>query len=599
MTSEAETVAAAARPIDWEAAACVTSVALLAAVAAYPLYEGHLGAFDPAPAHWAIAFGAACAPAVITSWIISILAGRLPARPGATPKLNHISGWSFLLLALPITFIVLLALWAATVPTGQRAINATWGIAVTAGLAIIFAFAAWAPSWNLGQRAGWMFALLRPIVAPFGLVMSIIDSLLVFVVATAAGASRGSWQMRYFLLAGFLLPCAILGYSLDPPWGLIPLATGFVIAISISRRWAWIEDDRELAMLNGRFVGPHLRIGFEQDLRDEAMLSFMSMFFLVPLALRQVEGALGIFEIANGVDIHDMRNWIAFFGSELAKAVPFVDWAEIYDFEGEAGIQIGDNPSARHVVFSTRVLVDLVFLAALLQALGISARNAKQRELFTGGSLNRLDPFIEKAEFRKLVRRGDDGAWVADDSAVAAFPEYDVIRLGELSDASQPKAIQVVAKALRMKQGGSTSAEFHDELLRRAMTTRRDREAIMEVVQAIRGAGPERQVFELDQARRALNGAVRMVEARTSVMRLIVDAPQSADRTLALLEAAQTGPQRDSLGPVRAVAIAGLAAAAIADEPGVRALVRQAAKHADTDAERRAAKAIVDQIGEN
>jgi hypothetical protein len=597
MTSEVEGISAPARRIDWESVACVTSIVLLVAVAAGPLYRDVLP-WTVQDWHWAAAFGIACAPALITSWVVSILAGRLPRRPGATPKLNHISGWTFLLLAVPISLVVALALWAAASPSGGRAINAAWGIGVTAGLAVLFIFAAWAPSWNLGQRASWALAILRPLVLPFGLLMSIIDSLLVFVVATAAGASRHSWQMRYFILAGFLLPCAFMGYWLAAPWGLIPLAAGFAVAISMSRRWAWVEDDRELAMLNGRFVGPHLRIGFEQDLRDEAMLSFMSMFFLVPLALRQVEGWQTIFNMANG-NVNDMLDWIAFFGAELAKAVPFVDWAEIYNVHGSAGIEIGNDPMARHVMFSTRVLVDLVFLAALLQALGISARNAKQRELFNGGSLNRLDPFIEKTEFRKLVRRGDDGAWQADEAAVLAFPEYDVIRLGELSDPSQPKAIQVAAKALRMKQGGSTSAEFHDELLRRAMTPRRDREAVMEVVQAIRGAGPERQVYELDQARRALNGAVRMVEARTSVMRLLIDAPQSPERTIALLEAVQAGPQRDSLGPVRAVAIAGLAVPAANDEPSVRALIRQAAKQGDTDAERKAAKAIMDQIGES
>lgn len=595
-----QTIEAGATPalksIDWEAVACVASVVLLAALAAGPLYRALLP-WETQDWHWVAAFGVACAPALITSWVISVIGGRLPPRPGATPKLNHISGWSFLLLAVPIALVVILALWAAASPTGGRAINATWGITVTAGLAVLFIFAAWAPSWNLGERAGWALNILRPIVLPFGILISIIDSLLVFVVATAAGASRHSWQMRYLILAGFLLPSAYMGYWLPAPWGLIPLTTGFAVAISMSRRWAWVEDDRELAMLNGRFVGPHLRIGFEQDLRDEAMLSFMSMFFLVPLALRQIEGWQTIFDMTDG-NVDNMLDWIAFYGAELAKAVPFVDWAEIYNVHGSAGIEIGDNPMARHVVFATRVLVDLVFLAALLQALGISARNAKQRELFTSGSLNRLDPFIEKAEFRKLVRRGDDNDWTPDEPKIADFPEYDVIRLGELSDPSQPRAIQVAAKALRMKQGGSTSAEFHDELLRRAMTPRRDREAIMEVVQAIRGAGPERQVYELDQSRRALNGAVRMVEARTSVMRLLVDAPQSAERTIALVEAAQTGPQRDSLGPVRAVAIAGLALPATNDEPGVRTLIQHTATKADTDAERRAARAILAQLGE-
>jgi len=594
MTAEAEYVGPEARSFDWESAACVVSVVLLSGVSMGTFYERILP-LSLEPWHWAAAFGVACAPAVITSWIVSILSGQLPARPGATPKLNHISGWSFLLLAVPIALVVLLALWAAASPEGGRAINATWGIIVVIGLAVLFAFAAWAPSWNLGQRAGGLVALLRPLVVPFGVLTSIIDSLLVFVVATSAGASRRGWRLRYFILAGVLLPCAWMGYWLDPAWGLIPLAWGFAVAVSMSRRWAWVEDDRELAMLNGRFVGPHLRIGFDQDLRDEAMLSFMSMFFLVPLALRQIEGWHPMFDM-NDVDSNNMLNWLAFYGAELAKAVPFVDWAEIYNVHGDAGIQTGDAPMARHVIFATRVVVDLVFLAALLQALSISARNSKQKELFQSGSLHRLDPFIEKAEFRKLVRRGDDGQWKADEEQIAAFPEYDPIRLGELSNPAQPPAIQVAAKALRMKQGGSTSAEFHDELMRRAMQPRRDREAIMEVVQAIRGAGPERQVFELDQARRALNGAVRMVEARTSVMRLLVEAPQSQERTNALMEALLPGPLRDGLGPVRAVAIAGLAIPATNDEPGVRAIIRRLSEAADTHGEKNAARLIVAQL---
>ncbi len=94
------------------------------------------------------------------------------------------------------------------------------------------------------------------------------------------------------------------------------------------------------------------------------------------------------------------------------------------------------------------------------------------------------------------------------------------------------------------------------------------------------------------------HGLSRMVEARTSVMRLLVDAPQSPELTLALLEAVQAGPQRDSLGPVRAVAIAGLASPAANDEPGVRASIRHTAGKGDTDVERKAAKAILEQIGE-
>jgi hypothetical protein len=62
------------------------------------------------------------------------------------------------------------------------------------------------------------------------------------------------------------------------------------------------------------------------------------------------------------------------------------------------------------------------------------------------------------------------------------------------------------------------------------------------------------------------------------------------------MEALQQGPLRDGLGPVRAVAIAGLAIPATNDEPGVRALIRHLGEAADTQGERNAARPIVAQL---
>lgn len=597
MESEHET---GARAFNWEAAACVVSVVLLCALAAHPLYKSALEQALPWTVeawHWAAAFGFAAAFGVIAAWVKAVLDQRLPATPLGAPKHAHIGGWSVLLIVAAIGSIVLLAGWAASGDEEERAINANWGVFVVFSLAALFIVVALAPSWNLQNHVGGFGRLIQPLIRPFGRVLSMIDSVLVFTVAGSAGATQRGWGLRYFILFGLLAPCAVLGYFLPAPWGLIPIAWGFLIAVAMSRRWAWVEDDRELAMLNGRFTGDHLRIGFDQDLRDEALLSFMSMFFLAPLALRQMQEWTPMFDMG-GIDKDNLMAWIAFYGSELAKAVPFVDWAEIYNVHGDAGITIGNDAMAKHVVFATRVIVDLVFLAALLQALSISARNAKQRDLFTAGTLHRLDPFIERKEFRKLVRRNDRDEWDADVEAIAQFPHYDPIRLGELSDPQQPKWLRLVANALRKKQGGATSEEFHEELMRRAMTAKKDREAIIEVVQAIRAAGPERDIYLLDQSRQALNGAPHMVEARTQVMRLIADAPASAERTKALLDAIVPGPARDSLGPVRAAAIAGLAQEAAAGEPGVVGAIKMAAEASDsTNAEKRAAQAILARLG--
>lgn len=572
--------------VDWEFVCCVATAALLSALAtacAFALQPPGGVILDDRL--YAAAMGVAVLPAVLASWVKAIMEGRLPSRPGGEPRHAHISGWSFLLIALAVSIIVGLATWAATGGEATReTIDSEWGIVIVFGLAIAFTAAAISPGLNLAQRTSGLTRLVGRLISPFGGLLSTFDSLLVFVVAGSAGATRDNTWVRYALLAATLVPCGVLGYTLDAPWGLIPIAWGFLVAISMSRRWAWIEDDRELAMLNRKFAGSHLRIGFKQDMRDEALLSFMSMFFLIPLALRQaqitaIDNSFPLFS----VDRETAKNlwlWISFFGTELAKAVPFVDWAEIYHVGGSDD-NIVRSPAAQHFVFGTRILVDLVFLAALLQALSISARNSKQRELFYGRTLDRLDPFIEPQEFKQLVTRSD-GKWVAIDAQVKSFPPYDRVRIAELLSDTQPAYMRVAADAIRKEQGGATSSELHAELLDRASKLRDGgenvtREDVMQTVLSIRTAGPERDINKLDETRLKLNGVARAIDLRSQIMRLIIDAPSSAERTRALMNAL-IGPNQDYLGQVRALAIAGLSDAAANNEPGVLAAIRDRAE---------------------
>jgi len=216
--------------------------------------------------------------------------------------------------------------------TNRETINTDWGERITFALVIAFMLAAVLPALHIGDRASGLINFIGRLIHPFGRALSILDSILVFAVAGAAGVTQRSMFVRYLSLFGTLGACAAMGYWLEPPWGLAPLAWGFLVAIAISRRWAWIETDRELAMLNRRFVGPHLRIGFAQDLRDEALLSFAFLLLLVPLGLRQAQiGAFDAhYELFNVTleEAENLRTWIGFFGTELAKAVPFVDWAK-------------------------------------------------------------------------------------------------------------------------------------------------------------------------------------------------------------------------------------------------------------------------------
>ncbi len=584
--------------LAFEALACLASVILLMLLSAAPLYRDLLPAWPPAWA-WAAMFLSACALAVAASWVKGIFDKRLPARIGGEPRHAHISGWTFVWIVLVMSIIVALATWASESDDNRAVINTDWGIAIMIGLAVAFVAAALVPTVSIADHASGFISFIGGFVRPFGRFLSIIVSILVFAVAGAAGATQSSIFIRYVMLLGTLGSCAAMGYWLEPPWGLAPLAWGFLVAIAISRRWAWIETDRELAMLNRRFVGPHLRIGFAQDLRDEALLSFASLLILVPLALRQAQiAALGADFDLFSTDLaaaQDLRTWVGFFGAELAKAVPFVDWAEVYNV-GSADESIVQSPIAHHFVFATRILVDLVFLAALLQALSISARNATQRGLFYEGQLDRLDPFLEPREFRKLMRRGEKGGLEPDPARVAAFPEYDPIRLSELAgDDDRGRVFRAAVNAVRAQQGGSNIAEFHSELGRRARMPERDKAAVLEVVNAIRAAGAERDIVLLDQLRRELNHVPKLIEVRTEIVRLIAEAPDSAEKTAALTGAIEH--DRDSLGPVRLAAITGLAEAAQrGDREAAVTLQRAVASPGLTRAEQRSVRELLAQI---
>ncbi len=166
-----------------------------------------------------------------------------------------------------------------------------------------------------------------------------------------------------------------------------------------------MEEDRETASRLERTRGANIHLGFENDLKDEALTGYAGLFILVPLTLYQIQDITGFapaFEEQSG---SVLLTWIVFFGGELAKAVPFVDWWDIYGNE-----QL--SSTGKHLTFLSRAAVDLIILAALFQALSIWQRNRVQTSLFKAGHLDAFDPFKEKEFFLQgVVRlRGKAGA---------------------------------------------------------------------------------------------------------------------------------------------------------------------------------------------
>lgn len=244
-------------------------------------------------------------------------------------------------------------------------------------------------------------------IAPAKLVSNL-DSILVRFIAPLSGATQNGIPHIFVLVT--VIALSALGYVIAAPYGLLPIVLATLLIIGLGRRWAWIEEDRETASRLEKQDGSDIHIGFSNDLKDEALLGYASLFVLVPLILFQLQSWTGTFTETGSSTGNAFYDWLRFFGAELAKAVPFVDWWEIYSVEINTPFDASQSPAlAKHLTFASRAVVDLVIMAALFQALSIWQRRRAQHKLYDNGHLNAFDPFTERAFFRDGMRKTKNG----------------------------------------------------------------------------------------------------------------------------------------------------------------------------------------------
>ncbi len=251
-----------------------------------------------------------------------------------------------------------------------------------------------------------------------------LDECLARVGAGVAGMGQRKVGARYLILAGSLICLCVLAWYLPAPLGLLPAFVGLVIAVSVSRLWAWVESDRALAAMTEYRLNAPYRVGFREDFRDEAMLAFAFVFILLPIAMMQAHTGRVFGEtLFDGAEHRSFLDWFGFFGVELAKAIPIVNWSEVYNIrDGPDVIGFSSEP-ARHMVFLARVTIDMVLIAALLQALAISERNRNQKRLFAAGHIRRFDELVERSEIGRAAR----ATWIGGQPACA----FDLTKLGK------------------------------------------------------------------------------------------------------------------------------------------------------------------------
>lgn len=278
-----------------------------------------------------------------------------------------------------------------------------------------------------------------------------LDTMLVRLGSHVAGADHLKTRSRYGILIATLGCLATLAWFLPAPFGLVAVVIGLIVALSLSRLWAWVEEDRDLASITGFSPLAPQRVGFREDFRDETLLGFIFVLLLLPMAWMQADtGVTQIFQ--QGPDHGRVQNpqdfgmWLGYFGFELAKALPIIDWADIYKLgPGDQNFITPFWPSGAHAVFMARALVDLILIAALLQAIGIASRNAQQKSLYAVGQIKRLDELVEKAALARAIRatrqsgnaeRRFDLSRLTDTELVD-FRKYDLSRLRQMYATSQ------------------------------------------------------------------------------------------------------------------------------------------------------------------
>lgn len=280
-----------------------------------------------------------------------------------------------------------------------------------------------------------------------------IDAVLVRIGAHVAGTEHHKPQSRYAILAGTLACLGVMAFFLPAPFGLIPGAIGCILALSVSRLWSWVEDDRNLALITRFHPDAPQKVGFREDFKDETLLGFIFVLVLIPVMMMQIDRSeLFGAELFKGSGKDEFPAWLGYFGFELAKALPVVDWADIYNVRAGDDLLQPNGAIGMHAVFFARATVDLVLIASLLQVLAITTRNRQQKSLYAAKQIDRLDVMVEREELKRALNNAPEN-WF---KGPVDFQRYNQDRLKEIFyDSPNDEKLQKFIRTI-FERGGWT-----------------------------------------------------------------------------------------------------------------------------------------------
>lgn len=275
----------------------------------------------------------------------------------------------------------------------ERGLNALLNGAVSFAAALLLGALMWALYKGAELiRLDWVFARL------FGG----IDQVLRKGVARLTGAPfKARWKRWSTFTLFFLLLAAAAAFA-PAPVALAVIVFAMIAVLAIYRLWEKDEDRRLERHARGKNTQGR------QDLRDEMLLGVALLLFFIPL------GYVRITELTLVTEGHSPWPTVdaaLFVWGELTKAIPLVDWSEVFRVRNLSGVE-SDGRTGVMLNFAMRVLFDLLVLAGLLRTFGILRSQAAGIDLrgpekdLESGDDDKIDAALDRIiEAAKKERR--------------------------------------------------------------------------------------------------------------------------------------------------------------------------------------------------
>lgn len=198
-----------------------------------------------------------------------------------------------------------------------------------------------------------------------------VDAFLHKILIHLTGASLETPWKRWGVFALHFLILGAIGAFAPLAIALIANGVALVSILAIYRYWERDEDKRIERIAEGRsnYEG--------QDLRDEMFAAIGLLLFFIPLGYVRISEASPILD---GHSAYPSIDAALFVWGELTKALPLVDWSEVFRVGNLSGVQ-ATGTVGLSLNFFIRILFDLLVLAGILRTLDILRSQSRGDDL--------------------------------------------------------------------------------------------------------------------------------------------------------------------------------------------------------------------------